>query len=160
MSHTLINCTCKNRLGFSLLSFTLIPQYFNWLKLVQLIKNTLKQTKFEDKTVKFTQPSLVLIGLHDFLIFSNRTAHAWSVEVGNRLRETDFPSQSFSPKSAVKYLHVGRRKIQISPPLGEQDQSNALPQGQQRQSNPHPIPCLPHPPPRRLYIDRCINPLF
>ena len=83
-----------------------------------MIKNTLKQSKFEDKTVKFTQPSLVLIGLHDFLIFSNRTAHAWSVEVGNRLRETDVPSQSFSPKSAVKYLHVGRRKIQISPPPG------------------------------------------
>ena len=39
----------------------------------------------------------------------------------------------------LKYLHVGRRKIQISPPLGEQDQSNALPQGQQRQSNPHPM---------------------
>ena len=57
--------------------------------------------------------------------------------------ETDVPSQSFSPKSAVKYLHVGRRKIQISPLLGEQDQSNAPPQGQQRQANPHPIPCLP-----------------
>ena len=67
-------------------------------------------------------------------------------------RETYVRSQSFSSESAVKYLHVGRRKIQISPPLGEQDQSNALPQGQQRQSNPHPMPC----PPCRLYIDRCI----
>ena len=64
-------------------------------------------------------------------------------DVFRRWRETDVPSQSFSPKSAVKYLHVGRRKIQISPPLGEQDQSNALPQGQQKQSNPHPLPCLP-----------------
>ena len=53
-------------------------------------------------------------------------------------RETYARCQSFSSESAVKYLHVGRRKIQISPPLGEQDQSNALPQGQQRQSNPHP----------------------
>ena len=53
--------------------------------------------------------------------------------------ETDVRSQSFSPKSAVKYLHVGRRKIQISPPLGEQDQSNFLPQGQQRQANPLPL---------------------
>ena len=61
MSHTLINCTCKNRLGFSLLPFTLISQYFkrfNWSK------NSLKQRKFEDKTVKSTQPSLVVIGLH------------------------------------------------------------------------------------------------
>ena len=60
-------------------------------------------------------------------------------------QETYVRSQSFSSESAVKYLHVGRRKIQISPPLGEQDQSNALPQGQQRQSNPHPMPCLPPP---------------
>ena len=50
-------------------------------------------------------------------------------------RETYVRSQSFSSESAVKYLHVGRRKIQISPPPGEQDQSNALPLGQQRQSN-------------------------
>ena len=71
-------------------------------------------------------------------------------------RETHVRSQSFSSESAVKYLHVGRRKIQISPPLGEQDQSNALPQGQQRQSNPHPMPCSPRPL-RRLYIDRCIK---
>ena len=42
-------------------------------------------------------------------------------------RETYVRSQSFSSKSAVKYLHVGRRKIQISPSPGEQDQSNALP---------------------------------
>ena len=47
--------------------------------------------------------------------------------------ETYVRSQSFSSELAVKYLHVGRRKIQISPPPGEQDQSNALPQGQQRQ---------------------------
>ena len=37
--------------------------------------------------------------------------------------------QSFTYESAVKYLHVVRRNIQISPPLGEQDQSN-----------PHPMP--------------------
>ena len=53
-------------------------------------------------------------------------------------------------------LHA-RRKIQISLPPGEQDRSNALPQGQQRQSNPHPMPCLP---PRRHYIDRCISLAF
>ena len=62
-------------------------------------------------------------------------------------RETYVRSQSFSSESAVKYLHVGRRKIQISPPPGEQDQSNVLPLGQQRQSNPHSMPCLPPPPP-------------
>ena len=41
-------------------------------------------------------------------------------------------------------------------PLREQDQSNALPQGQQRQSNPHPMPCLP-PSPAGHDIDRCIS---
>ena len=51
----------------------LIPQY---VKEIQLIKNTLKQTTFEDKTVKSTQLSLVLLGIHDFLIVPDRTAHA------------------------------------------------------------------------------------
>ena len=49
-----------------------------------MIKNTLKQTKFEDKTVKSTQLSLVPVGLHDFQIFPDRTAHACSVGVGNK----------------------------------------------------------------------------
>ena len=81
---------------------------------------------------------------------------SWSFQTVRRMREAwkrETYVQSFSSESAVKYLHVGRRKIQISPLLGQQDQSNALPQGQQRESNPHPMPCLP---PRRLYIDRCI----
>ena len=44
---------------------------------VQLNKNTLKQTKFEDKTVKSTHLSLALVnGLHDFPDFPDRTAHA------------------------------------------------------------------------------------
>ena len=75
--------------------------------------------------------------------------------------ETYVRSQSLSPESAVKSIPTSLprrgRKIKISPPPGEQDWSNALPQGQQRQSNPHPMPCLPPPPPNRLYIDRYIN---
>ena len=133
----LINCTCKNRLGCSLLPLTLIPQYP--LEEVQLIKSTLKQTKFGGKTVRTTQLLLVLVGLHNFHL-SRPYGACVKRGSGKHVR-----SQSFSSKSAVKYLHVGRRKIQISPPLGEQDQSNALPQGQQRQSNPHPMPCLPPP---------------
>ena len=79
--------------------------------------------------MKYTQLSLVLVGLHDFTSFQTvrRMRKVWKWETYVR-------SQSFSSESAVKYLHVGRRKIQISPPLGEQGQSNALPQGQQRQS--------------------------
>ena len=77
-------------------------------------------------------------------LICNRLPTTWPKNDGLWRREW---SQSFSLESAVKYLHVGRRKIQISPPLGEQDQSSALPQGQQRQSNPRPMPCLPSPRP-------------
>ena len=142
MKHTLINCTCKNRLGFSLLSFTLIPQYFkrfNWSKI--------RSRKWNLKTKQWNPLSLRL--------FSVASMTSWSFQTVRRMREawqreTGARYQSFSPKSAVKYIHVGRRKIQISPRPGEQDQSNALPQGQTRQSNPHPMPCLsasPLPPP-------------
>ena len=103
-----------------------------------MIKNTLKRTKFEDKTVKSTQLSLVLVGLHDFQIFPDRTAHARSVEVGNICSVSVFFVRVGSQISPC------RAKKDSNPPLGEEDQSNALPQGQQRQSNPHPMPCLPH----------------
>ena len=53
--------------------------------------------------------------------------------------ETYVRSQSFSSESAVKYLHIGRRKIQISPPPGEQDQSNALPRA--NKDNQILMPC-------------------
>ena len=66
-------------------------------------------------------------------------------------RETFLRSQSFLSESAVKYLHVGRRKIQISPPLGEQDQWNKGPT-KTIKSPPHALP------PRRHDIDRCITP--
>ena len=98
-----------------------------------MIKNTLKRTKFEDKTVKSTQLSLVLVGLHDFQIFPDRTAHARSVEVGNICSVSVFFVRVGSQISQLR-----AKKDQISPLVGEQDQSNALPQGQQRQSNPDP----------------------
>ena len=111
---------------------------------VQLIKNTLKHHR-NLKTKQWNSLSLRL--------FSLASMTSWSFQTVRRMREawkweTDVPSQSFSPKSAVKYLHVGRRKIQICPSHGRTRSVKALPQGQQRQSNPHPIPCLlpPFPP--------------
>ena len=108
MKHTLINCTCKNRLGFSLLSFTLIPQYFkrfNWSKI--------RSRKWNLKTKQWNPLSLRL--------FSVASMTSWSFQTVRRMREawqreTGARYQSFSPKSAVKYIHVGGRKIQISPP--------------------------------------------
>ena len=135
MSQTLINCTCKNRLGFSLPPLTLIPQYFN--------KFNWSKTRWNKRNLKTKQWNSLSLRL-----FSLASMTSWSFQTVRRMREawkreTYVRSQSFSSESAVKYLHIGRRKIEISPPLGEQDQSNALPQGQQRQSNPHPMPCLP-----------------
>ena len=68
------------------------------------------------------------------------------------------PGRQSNPSRPCR-SHVGRRKIQISPPTGEQDWSNALPQGQQRQSNPFPMPFLspPSPAPHRFYVDRYIK---
>ena len=46
VSHTMINCTCKNQLGFSFLPFTLIPQYlerFNWS--IQLTFQTVRRMR-------------------------------------------------------------------------------------------------------------------
>ena len=62
-------------------------------------------------------------------------------------REGYVRSQSFSSESAVKYLHARRRKIQISPTLGEQDQSNTLPPGPTKtiKSPPHALPPTPLP---------------
>ena len=56
----------------------------------------------------------------DFQIYVKRgSGKQVKTSWGNR--KTYVRSQSFSSESAVKYLHVGRGKIQISPPLGEQD---------------------------------------
>ena len=97
--------------------------------------------KFEDKTVKSTQFCLISLASMISRPFQTirRMREEWKWEAYVR-------TQSFSSESPVKYLHVGRRKIRISPNLGEQDQSNALPQGQRRQSNPHPMPSPPPPP--------------
>ena len=65
--------------------------------------------KFEGKTVKSTQLSLVLVGLHDFQIFPDRTAHAWSVEVGNICSVSVFfvrVGSQISPRRAKKDSNI------------------------------------------------------
>ena len=143
MSHTLVNCTCKNRLGCSLLPFTLLPQYlkrFNWLK-----------TRLNKRNWKTKQRNSPSFGFFSLASTISRSFQSVRLMREGWKRERYVRSQCFSSESAVKFLHVGRRKIQISPPLplGEQDQSNALPipQGQQRQSNARPPHALPPPPP-------------
>ena len=89
----------------------------------------LKQMKCEDKTVKYTQVSLVLIAM---------ISRPYGACVKRRSGKHMFGLSLFRLS-----WQSNTSKIQISLPLGEQDQSNALRQGQQRQSNPHLIHCLP-----------------
>ena len=126
MIHTLINCTCK----IDLVSlYSLLLWYHSILK-VQLF-------------------SLA------WLPWFSDLSTPYGACMKRRGGKIYIRSQSLSSESAVKYPHIGRRKVQISYPPGEQDQSNVLPQGQQRQSNPHAMSWLPHPLPSRLYNDRC-----
>ena len=146
MSHTLINCTCKNRLGYSLLPL--------------LWYHSILRGSIDEKHAKTNEIWRQNSEIHSAFACFHRPPwlpdpfkpYGACVKRGSG-KHMSIPV--FSSESAVKYLHVGRRKIQISLPPGEQHQSNALPQEQQRQSNPHPIPWLP--PPRRHYIDRCIR---
>ena len=59
--------------------------------------------------MKSTQLSLVLVGLHDFQIFPDRTAHAWSVEVGNICSVSVFfvrVGSQISPRRAKKDSNI------------------------------------------------------
>ena len=59
--------------------------------------------------MKYTQPSLVLIGLHDFLIFTSRTAPAWCVEAGNICSVSVFfvlVGSQISPRRAKKDSNI------------------------------------------------------
>ena len=97
--------------------------------------------------MKSTQPSLVLIGLHDFLIFSNRTAHAWSVKAGNICSVSVF------------FVRVGS---QISRRQAKKDSNIPSPERTGSVKCPIPGPTKtikspPHDPPPPVYIDRCIR---
>ena len=107
---------------------------FDIFQKINLLSNFLNKMKCEDKTVKFTQLSLALIlifDIHDF-------------QTVRRMHEGEMSDryQSLSSESGVKLISpmpCWRRKIQISPPPGEQDQSKAppVPQGQ---PPPHAVP--------------------
>ena len=116
----------------------LVSLYFRLFWYHSILRSSIDQKRAKTNEIwRQNKLSLVLIGLHDKW---NR-GNVWKASMISRSfqtvrrmlrpwkRETYVRSQSFSSETAVKYLHVGRRKIQTSPPLREQDQSNALPQG-------------------------------
>ena len=111
-----------------------------------MIKNTLKQKKFEDKTVNSSQLSLVLVGHHDFQIFNFRTIYGACVKCGS--------GNDMFGLSLLRPSWQTNISTSDEDPFPWRTRSVKCPTlGQQRQSNPHPMPC----PPRRLYIDRCIS---
>ena len=102
-----------------------------------MIKHTLKQTKFEDKTVKST---LTLVnGLHDFPDFPDRARmrEAWK-------REHMFGLSLFRPSRQSNIPSLGRTRSVKCPTPGTTKTIK---------SPPHALP-----PPPRLNIDRCIIP--
>ena len=87
----------------------LVSLYFRLLWYHSILRSSIDRkhakthdTKFEDKTVKPTQLSLVLVGLHDFQIFPDRTAHAWSVEGKHMFGLSLFCPSPQSPRRAKK----------------------------------------------------------
>ena len=93
--------------------------------------------------MKSTQPSLVLIGLHDFLIFSNRTAHAWSVKAGN------ICSVSVSFVRVGSQISRRRAKKDSNIPSPGRTGSGKCPNPGPTKTNkspPHALPPPPHPP--------------
>ena len=118
MSHILINCTCKNRLGSAYFDTTVYEE-------VQLIKNTLKQTKFEVKTVK--SPSLRL--------FSLAFMTSWYFQTVRRMREAFRPSRQSSGEERFKY------------PLPWENKISPMPYPRANKDNQIPNPCPASPPP-------------
>ena len=80
----------------------------------------LKQTKFEDKTVKSTPLSLVLVGHHDFQIFLDRMVSVFFVRAGSQI-----------------YLLPWENKI------------SQMPYPRANKDNQMPTPCPASPPPPR-----------
>ena len=97
------------------------------------MKNTLKQTKSEDKTVKSTQLSLVVMGNHDFQIFPDLTAHAWSVQVGNLCSVSVF------------FVRVGKERFKY--PLPWENKISQTPYPRANKDNQIFTPCPASPPP-------------
>ena len=104
----------------------------------------LKETKFEDKTVKSTQPLLVHIGLHDFLVFSNRTAHTWRVQAGKHMSGLSL----FRPSQQSNISTSGEERFKY--PLPWENKISQMPYPRANKDNQIPTLCpalpFPHPP--------------
>ena len=145
MSQTLINCTCKNRLGFSLPPLTLIPQYFK--------RFNRSKTRWNKRNLKTKQWNPLRLRL-----FSLASMTSWSFQTVRRMHEGW--KQGDMCSVSVFFVRVGS---QISPLRAKKNWNIPSP-GRTRSVKCHTpgptktIKSPPHalPPPCRLYIYRCI----
>ena len=101
-----------------------------------MIKNTLKQTKFEDKTVKSTQLSLVLVSGSFQTVRRMREAWKWEHMFGLSLcRPSRQSNISKSGEERFKY------------PLPWENKISQMPYPRANKDNQIPTPCPASPPP-------------
>ena len=107
-----------------------------------MIKNTLKRTKFEDKTVKSTQPSLVLIGLHEFLIFLKPYGACVKRGSGKHM----FGLSLFRPSRQSNISTSGEERFKYPLPWENKISQMPYPRANKDNQIPTPCPASPHPP--------------
>ena len=135
VNHTLMNCTCKNRLGYSLLPFTLIPQYlkrFNW--------------SIQWNPLTFGLFSLASIISRSFQTV-RRVREAWMFGLSLFRPSRQSNISTSVPRRVKKYSNIP------SPVRNTIDQ---MPYPRANKDNQIPTP-YPASPPYLLYIDRCIR---
>ena len=146
----------------SLAKIDLVSLYFRFLWYHSILRSSIDQkhakthdTKFEDKTVKSTELPLVLIGLHDFQIFPDRTAHAWSVEEGNIIL---FGLGLFCQSGQSNITTSGEERFKY--PLPWENTVSQMPYPRANKDNQILTPCPASsfpPPPCQHNVDRCIS---
>ena len=161
MSHTLINCTCKNRLRFSLFSFTLIPQYLKGsIVLVGLASMISRSFQPLRRMREARKRGILVPRARRFLV-------TWS----GRLQIKPSGSGDENGKRGNIYsvsVFFVRGGSQISPHRAKKDSNIPPPRENKISQMPYPGPTKtiksshhalvpPFPLPRLLYIDRCMK---
>ena len=117
MSHTLINYLCK---------IDLVSRYLSLLWWQSILKGSVDQK--HAKTNKIWRQNSKIHSAFACSLLASMTSRSlqtvWCMREAWK-QETYVRCQSFSSESAVKYLNLEQRKIQIYLPLGEHDQSHA-----------------------------------
>ena len=99
-----------------------------------------KKTKFEDKTVKSTQLSLVLVGLHDF-----QTPRSYGACVKRGSGKHMFGLSLFRPSRQSNISTSGEERFKY--PLPWENKISKMPYPRANKDNQIPTPCPAPPPP-------------